>query len=524
MTAEKAKSALNGSSGPDTITLAGAARFFRRNLAVILVPAVLLSAIVFTVVRVFLPDLYEASATLVIVPPPFASELTPSSLTVQGYQKLLESDVVIADTNTRLREAGHASGRSPLQLGRDLSTRIFVSRRAEETSLAPMVQVVSHVSDPHLAEDAANTWADVFLQRVDAIVTGTTSSSVELIEVQYPQARAKLHDLESESITTQNRYQSRYNRLESDWSDRMTAHKNNTTRELGAHEAATTRILEELRTESNIDTLKQRVTALQTAYSSLQDEQARVESTLRLRQLQLESAHERLRDTPQYTVTRKAITDEALWGLVADAPDEDVDWNALQKRQLTTQDINSVYEALLTQVNELEIQVNSLAPRASQLEAELVRIADQLKTISIELGAATTGYDTTERERKAEYEVIEETRANELADLERARQEALDGLSQEWDVRTGQIGREISQQKDFFLKLAQSFNQAQLAKAQSGQEAVRLGAPAVRPSVPLPKGTVTKSFIGLILGGILGLVLAAIREALAPYDREVDES
>jgi capsular polysaccharide biosynthesis protein len=502
------------------MTLAGVVGFLRRNLGIVLVPAVVVSLTVFCVVRFIVPDLYEASATLVIVPPAFSSELTPSSLTVQGYQKLLESDVVIADTNTQLGEAGSVAERAPLQLGRDLSTRIFVSRRAEETSLAPMVQVVSHVSDPQLAQDAANTWADVFLRRVDTIMTGTTTSSVELIEVQYPQARERLHELESESTKTKNSYQARYNRLEDEWNDRITAHKNTTTRELSAQEAETTRILEELRTDSDIDTLRQRVTALQSAYSSLQDEQARVESNLRLRQLQLESAHERLHDTPRFTVTRKAITDEALWGLVADAPVEDVDWRALQQRQLTSQEINPVYDSLLMQVNELEIQVNSLAPRASQLDADLGRIADQLRTISGQLGEASAGYDAVEHQRHADYSVHVEGQANELADLERAKQEVLDALKMEWDMRTGQIGREISQQRDFFIKLAQSFNQAQLAKAQSGQEAVRLGAPAVRPSVPLPKGTMTKGFIGLMLGGILGLVLAAIREALAPHDDE----
>ena len=37
------------------------------------------------VVLVFVPRSYEASATLVVVPPKFSSELRPATLTVQGY-------------------------------------------------------------------------------------------------------------------------------------------------------------------------------------------------------------------------------------------------------------------------------------------------------------------------------------------------------------------------------------------------------------------------------------------------------
>ncbi len=45
---------------------------------------------------------FKATATLVIVPPSVSSELQPEELTLQGYQRLLESDAVRAQTRSRV--------------------------------------------------------------------------------------------------------------------------------------------------------------------------------------------------------------------------------------------------------------------------------------------------------------------------------------------------------------------------------------------------------------------------------------
>src|SRR5262245_22301719 len=67
--------------------------------------AALLSGLV-TAGTLFLlvPRKYEASATLVIVPPKVSSDLKPPTLTIQGYQKLLESDSVLEETKRRLAD------------------------------------------------------------------------------------------------------------------------------------------------------------------------------------------------------------------------------------------------------------------------------------------------------------------------------------------------------------------------------------------------------------------------------------
>src|SRR2546429_6588146 len=54
----------------------------------------------------------------------------------------------------------------PIWVREELETRIFVSRFSETTTLAPMIQVAARGKTPATAATAANTWAEVFLQRV----------------------------------------------------------------------------------------------------------------------------------------------------------------------------------------------------------------------------------------------------------------------------------------------------------------------------------------------------------------------
>ena len=197
-----------GPQPPET-NLADVVAFVRRHL--LLICGLPLAAGVVTGVAMLLavPRSYEASATLVVVPPKFSSDLKPSTLTVQGYQKLLESDAAIAEAKRRLVEKGVLKADDPLRLNRELESRIFVSRRADELSLAPMLQAVARGASPAKAAAIANTWAEVFLERTKSLIAGSTSSTVQFIDEPYPRVRAELANLEDERVTANDTYQKR---------------------------------------------------------------------------------------------------------------------------------------------------------------------------------------------------------------------------------------------------------------------------------------------------------------------------
>lgn len=495
------------------LTLADVVAFFQRNAVLIVGLALGAAAVVAAVVFVFLRHTYEASATLAIVPPQFSSELKPATLTVKGYQTLLESDAVVAETKRRLVEKGIVRRKDRLELGDELETRIFVSRRAEEINLAPMLQVVAIGDSPDQAAAIANTWAQVFMERVGDLMAGTTSSTVKFIDGQYPVARETLIRLENDRVMAANSCGKRTDDATSVWDAKLVAYRAQTADLVAAYQAETRRLREEYQSRRNLTTRKLQLGSLQKAYGDLQDEQARTNSLLQQKQLQVEALHRQLAQTPQFLTLQKAITDDALWQAVAGAKDGPPDWKALQSRSLQTQEVNPVYTTIASNISEAETDYNALMPRASQLEERLEEISKNLKDADSSIRTDNAGLEKLENERDAGLATLQDGRANGLAELNRNRQRELDAIKRESDAALGNMDRDIGKQRDLFADLAKRANQALLAKAETNVEDVRLGASAVPPDQPRRRGGLKMTLVGLIIGGLLGVGVSLVREA-----------
>jgi uncharacterized protein involved in exopolysaccharide biosynthesis len=500
---------------PEGISLADVVAFFRRNALVIIGAAVLAGAAVAAVVLLFVPRQYEASATLAVVPARYASELKPSTLTVKGYQTLLESDAVIAQTKQRLVEKGivRAKDRDTLELGETLETRIFVSRRAEEINLAPMIQAVARGETADQAAAIANTWAQVFLDRVGELMGGTTSSTVKFIEGQYPRARDRLADLEHERTARADAYQKRYDEATTAWDAKVLTLKNETSDLVAAYQAESRRLAEQYQSQRGLDTRTLQLKALRKAFSDLQDEQARVSAALEQKQLQVEALRHQLAETPQFLTLRKAITDDALWRQLSEDKPGRADWKTLQARTLQTQEVNPVYTTIASNLSQAESDFNALKPRASQLEQRLQEMSAELKLADSGISADNAGLEKLQREREAGLANLQNDRANALAGLNRDRQRDLDAIRREWDTNLAIMDRDIAQQRELFGELAKKANQALLAKAEPNAEDVRLAAPAMAPDRPRRRGGAAKTAIGIFAGALLGIGLSLVREA-----------
>jgi uncharacterized protein involved in exopolysaccharide biosynthesis len=507
------------SSANDELTFADIVQFFRRNAALIFGTAFAVGLVTAVFLLLTGGKTYEASATLVIVPPRFSSELKPQTLTVKSYQTILESDAVIAEAKKRLVERGVLRAGQTLRLGGALESRIFVSRRAEDISLAPMLQAVARGETGEHAAAIANTWAEVFLERTRELVAGTTSSTVQFIDQQYPQIRDSLAKLEDTRVIEANTLQRQFNEAATRWGDRITTFKGETGSLIATFRAETRRLVEEFTSQHNTDSRKAQLAALRKAYGELQEEQARVTSLLQLKQLQLEAARKQLAETPPLLTLQKAITDDALWRSVADSKSGNADWKALQQRSLATQEVNPVFISLSARMAEVEMDVNAMAPRAAALTTDLERINGEMKALETRMRMDDADLEKLTREREAGLQKLTDERENKVTQLARSRDEELDGIKREMDTRLGQIDRNVNQQRDLFSQLAKNYNQALLAKGEQGIEDVRLGAPAVAPEQIQPRGRATKSLLGAILGGMLGLLIALVREAGAKQER-----
>ncbi len=496
----------------DELTFADIVAFFSRNWKLIFGASLVFGAVTAAYVLAFVHHAYEASATLVVIPSKFASELKPSILTVQGYRALLESDAVIAETKRRLVEKGTLRPQDTLSLGAGIETRVFF-RRGDEAPLAPMLQAVARGASGEAAAAIANTWAEVFVERTRELMAGTTSSTVQFIDAQYPLAQARTAEMEDQRVTAINALQKRYDDAATASDSRMSVFKNETSDLVATFKAETERVIEEYRSTRNLETRNLQLDALRKAYSELQGSQAQVSAQLQEKQLQLDATKKQLAATQQFVTLRKAITDDALWGAVERGKETPTNWAALQGKTLETQELNPVHTDLAHRLAQLESDVNALTPRAAQLSQRLAEISDEAAKMDLAVSADQAGLGKLTQERDAGLAKLQEVRSNALADLTRQRQSELDAIKRDWDAKAAQMDRDIAQQRDLLAELTKNYNQAALAKGQQGMEDVRIGAPAAAPDHALPRGGTVKVLVALIFGGCIGIGIALVREA-----------
>ncbi len=479
----------------DEINLAQVVRFFQRHFR-LLTGAALIAGITTAVVLFFSPRAYEASVILVVSPSKFSSELKPATLTVQGYQKLLESDAVLAETKKRLIEQNVLNARDLFRVGNEIETRIFVSRTSETTSLAPMIQAVAlRARMSAQAAAIANTWAQVFLDRLREITVGSTAATVRFLEDQYPQARERLLQLETERATTADAFQKRYNEAATRWDQKLTAFKNETADQLANYQGETARLLTESEAQS-LDTDQAKAGASRGASGT--PPSAHQNAALQQKLQQIIVLRLQLLQTPQYLTLEKTMGDDPLWLATALQKSRDTNLDTLQGRSLRTQERNPAYTELVFRLAQLESEVSGLNVEDTKTFRRVLATLEQFQ-----------------RTREASLFKLKEQRNLESTALDRERKSELDSITREQDVKLGQLKQDVAQQRNLYENLAKNYNQAMLAKAQQEDEDVRLGAAAVPPDSPQSRGLVMKSVLAAFLGGLLALLIALVHDVVA---------
>jgi capsular polysaccharide biosynthesis protein len=496
----------------DALVLGNILRFVVRRIRVIGGATLLALAVGLTYTTFFTHRIFEASAVLVVVTPKISSELKPPTLTIQGYQKLLESDAVIEETKRQLVQKAMLRPGDSFRLKEDLETRIFVSRYSEVTTLAPMVQLVVRSDTPERAAIGANTWAQVFLLRIKELMAGSTASQVSIIEEQFIKSRDRLIKLEEERLQAARGYAQRLAVLTTSWDEKIVVLKAETTALLMNHQVETRLAMEELKAGTNLYALQKQVDAFQKVAFDLQSESASINSQLQQKRTQVEALRQQVAGINPVITLRKSIIDEALWRSLVTAEGKEPDWKMLQEKVLLTQDMNPVYRDLVVRLSQLELEGSALAPRSKQLSDELDSMRAIIKKLSIENGKEEAKLERLLLERKAGLDQLQDRRTMMLEDMKRQQLHEANALFAERDRQLAQLDRGIAQEKELHAELAKNYNQATLAKAQHSLEDVRLGSMAVPLDRSLPRGFLVNSGISLAMGFIIGLMISVIRE------------
>ncbi len=470
----------------DVLTLADIIRFSRRHVLLILGTTLAVPFVALLILTFVVPAKYEASVTLVVMPQTFASELKPLELPVDGYLTLLESGSVIATTVRHLREQEILDGTEALRLGSELETRTSTAPGSEEPP-APTIEAVARGKTAKQAAAIANTWTQVFIEQTHLLLTSSVSPTIELIEQEYRKARDQLESLEQKHLETANQYYKRIDQLELTWDRRLAELKNETEDLIVAYHSETRRAAADL-----VDSKYLNPTVTDGS-SSAAEEPIREELEKKL--LQVLALRTQLAQTPRFLILEKSLSDDALWQALARPQAKGYDPGRFVELSLVTEEANPLFDELTLRLSQIEIDLDALSPEERR----------QAQRFMMEL-------EQHQAERSAGLSKLVAERTLGLQDLKRQRKQKLEALQRERDIHLEQLELDIMIRKEHYDKLARNNEEASLAKAEQDILDVRLSSPAVPPVLPEQRPTILIVIAAVMGGGLLGFLLALVRE------------
>ena len=227
---------------------------------------VVLAGGISTIVVLLQPRTWESTASLLVSPPPFSSDIKQLSFNLPSYQRLLESPAVIDETRSRLVKENVIASDRFLILGTDLEVKIFTNK---EVVVTPIVECRGRGENNEQAQKMVSVWIDVFLKRTKELVDSNSSPSFTLIEEQYKSNQKKLSKLEDDNKSAASGYQRKHGEVEKRWNETISAFTLDTGSQLAVFQNESDRLISDLRLSSDLPGMDARIKALSRALSDL---------------------------------------------------------------------------------------------------------------------------------------------------------------------------------------------------------------------------------------------------------------
>ena len=502
------------SMSEDLPQLAELARFLNRHHRWILVSAIVAGIATYLWTALLTPAIYEASATLVLMPPRLTSQLKPQLMSIQGFQRLLESDAVIDQTRRNLLEAGILQKTDKeLELGENLMSRIYVSRRSEETSIAPVIELVARNSTPEKVASIANTWATIFLEQSHELLTGSTSANIALVETQFESNSDELRKLDQERLHLQEMYQDQLLRKQLDWSRKIHSEetkwdrtilelRQDTENQLAGFQLATRREMENFASSHGLT-----VSETDTPNGSETQHRAEVSQALEAQLLKLMTLRIQIAQTRQYLTLEKAVSNDVLWQATVLSQGGILDFQPLTNPTLITQEINPEYADLAKRLSEAQLALESFDDEDLR---KARNIASGMEKVQRDRSA---GFSNLVEQRAQSLREAQNQKSRDLEDLRMQRKQELAALDSQQTTGLADINRRLTYASQLFDELAERSKQAELARGQEDLADVRLGASAIQPLHPLSKHLPVKITLAVFFGALFGALIALYKTA-----------
>lgn len=393
------------------------------------------------------PRQWESSASLLVSASSFRSELKVDALSLQGYQRLLESAAVVEATRVKLRAAGTLGADDRLEVGSALESRVLTTKRSEETVLAPLIELKARAGSPEAAVAIVDTWIACFLDHTRTLVNGSTVATTALIDGQYQEQRKHLDELEDRRLKAATGFKTQLADLQEKWNTTLATCRAESGDLLTKYQNETATLLAAARAEKKISQRQAEIDALVKSLADLKSQLAMA------------------------AVFKAMGQDQANASDAAASP-------SLTYARLRDQ------ERLLT---------------------------ERLAAAQSDFAKDTLTIDNLQRTRENAYATLADQRKSLLDSLTGRQQAALLTLGREETSQLDRFDQELLPLRELVGKLARSTGQAQIAKAQQSIADVQVASAAVKPEAPLPRGVGSKAAMAAVLGALAGLALALMR-------------
>ena len=449
---------------------------------------------------------FEAAARLVITPLSDSSTFRRAPLTVTAYKQLLDSPSIIAETRERLVEEEVLPPKAALRSGRELRSRLFFTQqgRRQERQAASMIELTSRSGDAQAAARAANLWAEVFLSRMEELVTSATLESLQAFEEVYPKAQTRLSELQRDHDEVSNRFEGQLLELQARWSGRITAYRRETLDQLTAFEAETDRQQRQARLDGQRSLRIAELEALRQSFRDTQDKLTDVDENIADNEAESRILKQRLKATPKTLKLEKSPPDELLWRSEA----------LPEGTTLVSEEVNPVWIELDQRMARVQIRLGIFGARQTRLKTRAEELRTQIRGLEEVLQAAEGNQTRLAAARASGLKKLELDRESQEKQLVRQQKEEIAALERQSATAVAHLNRQIAAENRRVRELDKSYTQASLARAQLELMDVRLSTAAVVPVRPEARGINFKLALAALFGGVAGYGASFIRRIL----------
>lgn len=161
----------------------------------------LIAVIAAVIVSLLLPKVYEASASIMVIPSRTRAALSATrgfldpettekgdyveqkpAISVPAHRILLKSNDVLERVMKKLASAGKLD--KDLELD-DLSEKLKIAKKPKKGEETSIFRLMVEDNDPALARDIANIWADEYAQYSLELITGDVTKAGKFVEAQF---------------------------------------------------------------------------------------------------------------------------------------------------------------------------------------------------------------------------------------------------------------------------------------------------------------------------------------------------